>query len=406
MAVLLAGSGFFSGSETAFFNLSPRQTMQFRRSSHRMQKIAGTLLLRPKQLLTALLLANMAVNVCYYALGSVLVINLGNDIGAVAGTAAAVLSFALLVMFGEMLPKSFAFQNSAAICTLAALPCYITIKILSPVQKTFNFIIVEPILRLMKIGREKHEEINVSELKLLIEASHDKGLITSHENMILSQVVELGFLKVRHVMQPRVDMEFCNIATTNESTRMLMREKNLRFIAVYENYIDNVKGFVSLRSLLLEPEKPLSELIEDVVYVPEQKTVESLLEFYRANQIKFALVVDEYGGIAGQVTVDHVIDELLGESELPQQTEPIEQIGPMTYRLSGDLPLHDWAETFGIDAEEVRISTIGGLTTALLGKVPKPGDTAKIKNLKLSVESVKRKRIETIILTIEHVADN
>jgi CBS domain containing-hemolysin-like protein len=110
-----------------------------------------------------------------------------------------------------------------------------------------------------------------------------------------------------------------------------------------------------------------------------------------------AIVVDEYGGIAGSVRLEDIAEELLGQIEPTSQTEPIEQTGPFEYRLSGNVAIHDWAEVFGIDLAETRMVTIGGLVTALLGKIPKNGDVAYLRNLKFAVEKVQKHRIETLI---------
>jgi CBS domain containing-hemolysin-like protein len=115
-------------------------------------------------------------------------------------------------------------------------------------------------------------------------------------------------------------------------------------------------------------------------------------------------VVDEYGGIAGSVRLEDIAEELLGPIELTEQIDPIEQIGPFKYRLAGNLAIHDWAEEFGIDPAETRISTIAGLVTALLGKIPQSGDVAHLKNLKFTVERVRKHRIETLVLTFEPIA--
>lgn len=119
-----------------------------------------------------------------------------------------------------------------------------------------------------------------------------------------------------------------------------------------------------------------------------------------------AIVVDEYGGIAGYVRLEDIAEELLGQIEPTSQTEPIEQTGPFEYRLSGNVAIHDWADILGVDLEQTRMVTIGGLVTALLGKIPKNGDIAFLRNLKFTVEKVRKRRIETLILTLEPFKTN
>jgi CBS domain containing-hemolysin-like protein len=158
---------------------------------------------------------------------------------------------------------------------------------------------------------------------------------------------------------------------------------------------------VHLRQLLLKADVSLDKIVQQVHFVPEQKTVESLLEFFRRSRTDMAIVVDEYGGIAGSVRLEDIAEELFGQMELTSQIEPIEQIGPFEYRLAGNLAIHEWAEVFGVDLAETRPATVGGLVTVLLEKIPKSGDVAYLKNLKFTVEKVQKHRIETLILTLE-----
>ncbi|MHC4145244.1 MAG: transporter associated domain-containing protein [Planctomycetota bacterium] len=138
----------------------------------------------------------------------------------------------------------------------------------------------------------------------------------------------------------------------------------------------------------------MDKIVQKVNFVPEQKTIESLLEFFRKSRTDTAIVVDEYGGIAGYVCLEDIAEELFG------------QMGPFEYRLAGSLAIHDWAEVLGIDLAETRQVTIGGLVTALLGRIPRPGDQAYLKNLKFTVEKVRKRRIETLLLTFEPFRSN
>jgi CBS domain containing-hemolysin-like protein len=182
-----------------------------------------------------------------------------------------------------------------------------------------------------------------------------------------------------------------------------MRENHLTKLPVYIKTIDNIVGMVHLRHLLLQPDKSLDKLIQKADFVPEQEKIESLLEFFRRTGTDTAIVVDEYGGISGSICLEDIAEELLGPIELTDAAPPIERTGPFEYRLSGNLSVRDWAETFGIVPSETRISTIGGLVTALLGKAPKAGDVTHLKNLKFTVERVRKRRIETVILSLEPI---
>ena len=406
MLMLLVCSAFFSASETAFFNLSRRQITLLTKSRHKLQNLSAALLNRPKKLLGCLLFGNMTVNVLFYAVASVLTVRVGQQIGVTAAAVAACLSFGLLVLFGEILPKSIAFANSKSVSIAAAVPVYLSLKIFAPLQSVFSLLIVEPALRLLLGPSKPAQPISTAEFKLLIEQVRKRGLITADENKLLTEIVELGQLKVRDCLRPRVDMITCCVTDPPQRARQLMQENSLTKLAVYVETIDDIVGWVYLRRLVLEPDTPLDKLVQRVHFVPEQKTVESMLEFFRSSGSDTAIVVDEYGGIAGSICLEDIAEELLGPIETVDTIEPIEQIGDLKYRLAGNLAVHDWAQTFGLDPVEARICTIGGLVTALLGKIPKAGDTAHLRNLSFTVERVRKRRIETVILNLESAGND
>ncbi len=406
MLLLLAGSAFFSGSETAFFNLTRRQIKQLNTTKNRVAKLLAHLLKRPGQLLNCLLLGNMIVNVLFFAVSSVLVLRAKMQWGIPAATGLAFGTFLMLVLFGEILPKSLAYASSRPVALTAAVPVFLCIQVLGPVAWLARVIILEPILRILLGHQRLPHAITMAEFRSVIDYSRRRGLITEDENKLLAEVVELGFLKVRHVMCPRVDVVACEVSDPPALARQRMRTHGLTKIPIYVKDIDRAIGLVHLRQLLLKPDLSLDRLVQPVHFVPEQKSVESLLEFFRKTETDMALVVDEYGGIAGSVQLEDIAEELFGSAALTREVEPIKQLGPFEYRLSGDVAIHDWADAFGIDLGETRLSTIGGLVTALLGKIPRKGDVAHLGNVCFTVERVRRHRIETVILSLGFLTDH
>jgi CBS domain containing-hemolysin-like protein len=401
MIFLLTCSAFFSGSETAFFNLSRRQVKAFRASKHKVQNLIASLLNKPGHLLDSFLFGNMTVNVLFYAVSSTLIMRVKEQGSLSLAVVIAVTSFTALVLIGEILPKSIAFANSKSVSLAAALPAYLCLKIFTPLEYFFKFIILEPTLRLFLGPVRSPKRITVNEFKTLIDTTRKQGLISADENKLLTEVVELGLLKTRHVMRPRVDMLACSVTDSPLTARQKMQENHLTKLPVYAGSIDNMVGLVHLRQLLLKTGTPLDKIIQQVNFVPEQKSVESLLEFFRRSRTDMAVVVDEYGGIAGSVRLEDIAEELFGQMEPASHIEPIQQTGPFEYRLAGNLAIHDWTEVFGLDLAETRLATVGGLVTTLLGKIPKSGDVTYLKNLKFTVEKMKKHRIESLILTLE-----
>jgi len=406
MLFLLACSAFFSGAETAFFNLSRRQVKVFRQSKHKVQNLVASLLNKPGHLLDSFLFGNMTVNVLFYAVSSILIMRVKEQGSLVLAVIIAVTSFAALLLIGEIVPKSIAYANSKSVSLAAALPAFLCLKIFTPLEFIFKIFILEPILRLFLGPVRSPKPITIGEFKSLIDTTKKQGLISADENKLLTEVIELGLLKVRHVMRPRVDMLACDVTDSPQKARKKMRENNLTKLPIYSGTIDNIVGGVHLRQLLLKAGTSLDKIVQQIHFVPEQKTVESLLEFFRRSRTDMAVVVDEYGGIAGSVRLEDIAEELFGQMEPAGHIEPIKQTGPFEYRLAGNLAIHDWAEVFDVDLAETRQVTIGGLVTALLGRIPKSGDVAHLKNLKFTVEKVRRRRIVSLILTFEPFRTN
>ncbi len=405
MLLLLCLSAFFSGSETAYFNLTRRHIEQLKHSRHHVNRLAADIALHPRRLLSALLLGNMMVNVLYFAASSILVLRFERQAGVTTAAFAAFAFFTALLLLGEILPKSLSYAKSKTVSIFAALGIYVLVRVLRPVIAVFQFLIITPSLRLLIGSVKEPRPMSADEFRTLMERIRSSGFITAAEHRLVGEIVGLNLLKVRHCLRPRVDMPACDVTDTRETAIRFMRDNNLVKVPAYYKTIDDIIGFVYLRDLLAKPEMKVSQVVRRPQFVPEQKTIESLLEYFRQTGTDTAIVVDEYGGIAGTISLEDVAEELFGPIEV-QQAEPIEQIGPLKYRLAGELALHDWAKSFGIDFLEAKFATIGGLVSYLLGRIPRQGDTTRLRNLTFTVENVQKNRVQSVILALEKSANN
>ncbi len=406
MAILLVFSAFFSGTETAYFNLSVREVEQMKKSKHRIPHLVGWLRDRPSHLLGSLLLGNMIVNILFFAVSSTLVVNFRQAYGVQAAVALAALSFAAILMFGEIVPKSLSYANSKLICNFTAIPIYLVMRIFQPLEYTLRFLFLEPSLRLIFGPKKKSEKISEEEFRILIDSCKKHGYISDEENKLFGEVIELGLLKVRHVMLPRVDMTVLDINTPIKEAITIMQSENITKVPVYRTEIDNVVGIVYLRDIITADRTALERLVKEVNFVPEQQKVEKLLGYFRNSGTDTAVVVDEYGGIAGLVKLEDIAEEILGPIEAKYSEEPIEQIGPFKYKLNGNLAVHEWAKIFNVNPTETKYSTVAGLVMNQLGKIPEPGDVVKYKNLLFKIDEVKKHRIVSLTLEFEPIEND
>jgi CBS domain containing-hemolysin-like protein len=272
-----------------------------------------------------------------------------------------------------------------------------------PVLWVIQEVTIGPITRVIAPGRRRGGEISAGELSDVLDLAARRGTIDRDAGAMLQEILELTGLRTCDIMIPRVDMIARDIATPRAALIQTFKDTGLTRLPVYDGDVDNVVGIIVARALLLSPRKPLRELLRPVTFVPEAASVERLLVGFRVNSTKLAIVVDEYGGTAGLVTLEDVLEEIVGEMPDPREiaSEPaVREIGEGLYVLDGNLPIHEWADAFDIDLRRQRITTVGGFVTWLLGRIPRIGDTATYRNLHFTVESLHRRRIGRLRLQL------
>ena len=402
MVCLLGASAFFSGSETALFSLSRDQLRRFRQSRSPFRRLAARLMDKPRRLLMTVLFGNMAVNVAFFAMSVMLSVQIGRQFPehAVAWRVLITIAAPLaVIVFGEVTPKSLAATSPARLAPLASLPLTLLEWAIFPLRVVLGHVIVGPLERLITGRRApRRTRVTTEELQAIVEVSEQEGAVSRDEREMLTEVLELADLKVREVMTPRVEMVGCDVKTPTREALDLFRRTRHSKIVVFDGRIDNVRGVVYAKTAFLNPDRALEELARPVHYVPETKTVESLLREFLSRRIQFALVVDEYGGVAGLVTIEDCIEEIVGEIEDETDqpaVEPVRRVGASEYLLAGNLSVRSWADLFDLARPEDggRFSTVAGFVTLLLGRVPQEGDTVRWRNLEFAVEEVRRRRV-------------
>jgi putative hemolysin len=201
----------------------------------------------------------MTVNVLFFAITSVLVLRLEKQFGVAHAAIAGLIAFSLLLVFGEIFPKSVAYGRSKSFSIAAAIPAYMCLKILTPIASVFRFFIVEPVLRLFLGPVKKSESIGIEEFRSLMEQMKRRGMITAEENRLLGEIVELSLLRVKHCMRPRVDMIACGVDEPAGVVKELLQRNKLTKIPVYSGKLDNIIGYAELRDLLLRPESKIKK---------------------------------------------------------------------------------------------------------------------------------------------------
>ncbi len=403
LVLLLPCSALLSGAETALFGLSRLELREFEGHGSRLQRQARRLMAHPRRVLMTVLIANTAVNVLFFAISFVVLGQVAehSPLAATVGSVGAVL---VVIVFGEILPKAIARPHAARFAPLAGVLVRALQTVLGPVLTVLHVALVEPLTRLFQLHPMQPHDVSVEELRALVTISAHQGVIDPAENHILQQIVALPETNVRSIMCPRVDVLAAGLREPPEQVRRRIREAMVTRLLVYGRDLDDVRGLVHARDLFLKPDVPLASLVRPTSFVPEQANLLQLIEHFRQTQSQLAVVVDEYGGMAGLVTLDDVLEEIVGEVGGRQPADPAtEVIDENTYRLAGDLSVRDWAERFGLPGvpTNARFQTVAGLVLSHLGRWPREGDSVRIQNLRLAVERLDGRRIDRILLTRE-----
>ncbi|MBN1512682.1 MAG: HlyC/CorC family transporter [Phycisphaerae bacterium] len=399
LVVLLACSAAVSGSETALFGLSRQDLHTFATSSSRLRRTAALLLHHPHHLLLTVLITNTAVNIGIFAVSFLMAEDLGRSsplLASLAGVGALV----AVILFGEILPKSIALSHPRRLAPLVAPGIQALQFVLTPVRWLLAVLLVEPATRLLLPPAARVPAVSTEELRDIIDSSAGHQVLNSVESDMLQAVVGLADVNVRSVLVPRVDMIAVSLGDEREAIRDRFEQSGKTKLPVFDRDLDDVRGLLYARDFHLNPERSVEQLLRPVAFVPEQANLIQVIRHFRLTHTQLAIVVDEYGGVAGLVTLEDVLEEIVGDLRGPAEEEqPLAQaLDDNTYRLSGQLGVRDWASLFGITAVDADVDTLGGLITARLGRLPRVGDCVRTGNLTITVESLRGRRVGTLIL--------
>lgn len=416
LPVLLVGSALFSGSETALFSLSAHQQSRLSQSKRPGAIAASTLLSETRALLVTLLVGNMIINVLYFTLSTVLMDRwLAAEV--INSSGAAGIAFATLlgvILFGEVLPKQVAAQRAYTWSSLIGVPLLGIHRLIAPLRIVAEHAVITPLARLIAPS-SRPPELSAEELEIMLGMSRDRGIIDEDEQYLLRHVLELGQIKVRDVMVPRVDIHGHDLSNSVEQLLDLARETRLRYLPVYENSLDHIKGVVLTRELLINPpddRQKLQAMIRPVYFTPELAQADNLLANLRNRGSTFAIVVDEYGGTAGLVTLEDVVEHFIGDIPGAYERDGQALVEPLSkgvYRVGADLAVHDWVDWFGrnpaMQKAAAGASTLGGVVLGLLGRAPVEGDEVTLGNMVLTVDEVQGRRIKSVRVELSVKAD-
>ncbi len=377
LVILLALSAFFSSSETALTTVNKIRIRNLAEAGDERAIILAKVTEQQSKMLSAILIGNNIVNLSASSLLTTLTIKvLGNK---AIGVATGVLTLLILV-FGEITPKTLATLSSETMALRSAKPIYGLMWLFTPVIAVVNRLSLGVLLLFKVDPNKKQEMITEDELRTIVEVSHEEGVIETEEKKMINNVFDFGDSLAKDIMVPRIDMTFVDVeATYDELIDIFRREKYTR-IPVYEETTDNVIGVVNMKDLLLIDsgrEFRIRDYMRSPMYTYEyKKTAELMLEMQKTfNNI--VIVLDEYGSTAGLITLEDMLEEIVGEirDEYDQDEEKsLIESAPGEYSVAAAMKINDINDRLGLELESEDYDSVGGLVIGLLDHLPDEGE--------------------------------
>lgn len=397
--VLIFVGAIFSGAETALTSFRHTRIRHLADEGNASAKVLQKLIEQPSRFLATILFGNTLVNTAASVLaGFIAIETLPPRIAPIAAT---IFMTVILLVFSEIGPKSTVVERPESFGLLIAKPISWLTNITYPLVHIFIVIantFVKP------IGGGKRREgpfMSADEIKTILAVSEEQGVIEENEKEMLHSIFEFGETLVREVMTPRTDMVCLNMNDTLDDALTIILDQGFSRIPVYEETLDNILGVLYAKDLLKQlktgnnKDVYLRKLVRPAFFVPETKKVNELLRELQKRKTHMAIVLDEYGGTAGLVTIEDVLEEIVGEifDEYDTERVMIEEIKPDVYRVDGRASLDELGELLGITFEGEDWDSVGGLVYGLAGRIPNPGQKVSYNNVDFIVEKLQKHRI-------------
>lgn len=394
LAVLILMSGYFSATETAFLSCNKTRLRTMAEKGNKRAALVNRLNENYDSLLSTILIGNNIVNLAAASIGTVLFVRLYGDIGATVSTAVITV---LVLIFGEITPKNVAKDCPEKLAMFSAPIIRVLIWIFTPLNFLFGLWkkLISKVLHL-----ESDSKMSQDELLMLVEEVREGGTIDSEEGDLLKNAIEFNDMRAEDILTHRVDLEAVDIESTKEEIAEVFTQSKFARLPVYEDSIDNIIGILNMKDFYDGTgitAKSIRDIMTKPLFVLKSEKIDELLKLLQETKSQMAVILDEYGGTLGIVTLEDILEELVGEiwDEHDEVTEEYIPIGENRWRVDCSVNLDDFCDFFGIETDSTTIS-LGGWVMEQLGKVPEAGDSFEYECLSVSVVETDGQRVTFI----------
>ena len=408
--ILVMLSAFFSTTETAFPSVSKIRLKNLADNGEKRAKKAIYIAEHYDKALSTILVGNNIVNIASSALATLLFVSfLGDAMGTLVSTI--VLTIVVLIC-GEVLPKNIAIENNVKLCLAFAAPLKFLMFILTPV--TFLLLkLTDAVKRLSGKNKNKSPSVTEDELKYIVESIEEEGVLEEQESELVQSALEFDEKTAYDILTPRVDLTAVNIDDDPEKVRSIIMTERFSRIPVYKDNIDNIIGVLHSRDFLedlLTGNKPdLEKLIQPPYFIYRSKKLSALLADFKHKKLHFAVVTDDYGGTLGIVTMEDLLEQIVGDiwDEDEEVEHKFKKLAENKYEVSGDMNIDDLPELFGADDKYINCDSksVGGWVVEQIGDIPEKGSEFRYKDFSVVVGDVEDQRISYVTITFDKNED-
>ena len=397
IAILVMMSAYFSATETAFSSLS-KTKLKLLAEENKRAKLAYKLSENYDKLISTILIGNNIVNIALASIGTLLFVSLLGDIGATVSTAVITV---IVLIFGEVCPKSIAKDSPEKFAMFSSPFIRILIVIFSPLN--FFFSMLKKLLsKLLKVKNDSG--MSQEELLMIVDEVQQDGLLNEEESQLVHNAIEFSDLKAEDILTPRVDIEAVPLTAGKEEIAKLFSDTKFSRILVYEENIDKIVGVIHLKDFYGEAgiiKGDIKDIMSDPVFILPGEKIDDVLRLLQKNKSHIAVVLDEYGGTYGIVTMEDILEELVGEiwDEHDEVVEEFKEIAENTFIVNSIATVENFSREFEVSIESENVS-IGGWVSEMIGKVPEEGDSFEYENLMIFVKATENHRVSEIKVTV------
>jgi len=405
IGIFLLLSAFFSGSETAFFSLSKIHLKKLEKENDRKTRRVVRLLHNPRELLIIILIGNTIVNVAASSIAATLALKWAKSLGGSAGSLALVVEIVvmtmLLLIVGEITPKLIAFSSPEKFAIHAGFVLECMRYLLWPIIKILSFI---SSIFSDKSAPRFQSNLTSEDFKNLINSKVTENSLEESEKMIIDSIFRFSSITAREIMVPRVDIEAIDIGQGIDALKQLIIDEGYSKIPIYRKNIDSIIGMVYAKDIILNPEKTnIHALLRPTIFIPENVKIQNLLNQFRTRKIQFAIVVDEYGGTSGLITLEDILEELVGEilDEYDEEQAYVTKLTENEYMLNAMVSVAELNRTFNLNIDEDEYDNLADFLYDSMNKVPTRNEKYFYDNaVQFTISNIKANRINYVRMKI------